>query len=236
MTLGFVDRIYVINLPERTDRRRELRRQFEQVGWDPDDPAICYFKATKTQEAGPFPSVGARGCFLSHLGVLRAAAQSGFSAIAIMEDDLNFVDDFTDRIDGVREALAAADWSVFYGGYDVERAPASDAAIAAAQPALELRTTHFICLRGSAIALARDYLAAMLTRPAGDPEGGPMHVDGAYQWFRGAFPQLRAFIATPPLGFQRSSKSDVAPQQWFDKTTALAGAVAVLRRLKRRLR
>lgn len=234
MTLPFVERIFVINLAARTDRRREIRRQFERAGWDPNDPSICYFDAIRPPDAGSFPSVGARGCFMSQLGVMRQAAEEGLSSIAIFEDDLDFVEDFTVRLKAVAQALNRTDWSIFYGGYETPTPPSANAAIAHASADLTLRTTHFICFRGEAIPLARDYLTAMLARPAGDPKGGPMHVDGAYQWLRGVYPGLPCFIATPPLGFQRASKSDVAAPKWLDRTPVVKTAVAAMRRLRRR--
>lgn len=234
MMLSFAERIFVINLPERTDRRRDIRRQFERAGWNPDALAIRYFDAVKPPDASPFPSIGARGCFMSHLGVLTEAAEVGLASIAIFEDDLDFANGFDRRLETVAQALDETDWKIFYGGYETQSPPAADGPITKAGPDIDLRTTHFICFRGEAIPLARDYLQEMLKRPAGDPQGGPMHVDGAYQWFRGAYPDLACFIATPPLGVQRSSKSDVAPLKWFDRTPVVSSAVAALRRLRRR--
>lgn len=233
MTLAFVDRIFVINLPQRTDRRRDIRRQFERAGWDPDDPAISYFDAVRPPDAGDFPSIGARGCFLSHLGVLTQAAEANLGAVAVLEDDLDFAAGADARIAAAGRALGETDWKIFYGGYETPAPPAASGPIGRAGPDMSLRTTHFICFRGEAIALARDYLTAMLARPAGDPQGGPMHVDGAYQWLRGAYPELACFIATPPLGAQRASKSDVAALKWFDRAPVVKGAVAALRRLRR---
>lgn len=234
MTLPFVERSFVINLPERKDRRRDIRRQFERAGWNPDDPAIVYFDAVKPADPGSFPSIGARGCFMSHLGILTNAAEANLSSIAIFEDDLDFAERFNARLETTAAVLGETNWKIFYGGYETSEPPAAGGAIARAGPNLGLRTTHFICFRGEAIAKARDYLEAILTRPAGDPEGGPMHVDGAYQWFRRACPEFDCFIATPPLGVQRSSKSDVAPLKWFDRTPVVRSGVAALRRLRRR--
>ena len=236
MTLGFVDHIYVVNLPDRTDRRREIRRQFTRVGWDPDDPQITYFDAVKPVDQGAFPSVGARGCFMSHLGVLTAAGDAGFASVAIFEDDLDFADDFAQRVDAVSTALADRDWRIFYGGYHLETSLSRDDIVTAVTPDTVLRTTHFVCFRSDAIARARDYLTAMLSRPAGDAAGGPMHVDGAYHWFRRAHPSLNCYAATPPLGHQRPSKSDIASGRWFDRAPALSHAVAALRRIKRIMR
>lgn len=70
-------------------------------------------------------------------------------------------------------------------------------------------TTHFVTFQGEAIPAAVHYLEQILARPAGDPEGGPMHVDGAYNWFRRANPQFKTVLAVPELGFQRASRTDI---------------------------
>ena len=57
----------------------------------------------------------------------------------------------------------------------------------------------------------------MLARPSGHPLGGPMHVDGAYNWFRKDFPAYTTIIATPKLGFKRSSDSSIADISWKNR-------------------
>jgi hypothetical protein len=54
-------------------------------------------------------------------------------------------------------------------------------------------------------------------RPGGHPDGGPMHIDGAYSFFRERNPDVMTLIACPNLGWQRSSRSDVFPNKWFDR-------------------
>ncbi len=82
---------WVINLKDRTDRRREMIEQLERVGW-----SAQFFPAVRPADAGTFPSIGARGCFLSHLALLKQAT-SGH--ILLMEDDLNFVPQFQDALE-----------------------------------------------------------------------------------------------------------------------------------------
>lgn len=35
--IDLFDRIMILNLPNRSDRRKQLRRELGRVGWDPDD-------------------------------------------------------------------------------------------------------------------------------------------------------------------------------------------------------
>jgi hypothetical protein len=232
--LNLFDQIYIINLPERDDRRREMERQLRKVGVDAAAPKVRFFPATRPDSPGDFPSVGARGCFLSHLGVLEDAGARGLQRIVILEDDVNFVADFGRRSRPVLEALAELEWDLFYGGYRVRRPPDRQAQPGLATlPATEgIGTAHFIAFQGDGIAAAARYLQAILTRPAGDPRGGPMHVDGAYSWFRKDNPHLRTLLADPELGYQRPSRSDIYQVRWYDRAPLLSTAASYARRIK----
>jgi glycosyl transferase, family 25 len=232
------DHIYIINLIERRDRRRELERELQRIAVDILAPKVRFFPATKPDAPGGFPSVGARGCFLSHLGVLDDAVERGFRRILILEDDLDFVADFNRRSPPVLGALAEREWAVFYGGYRARRqADRTGMPGLATLPASEgIETTHFIAFQGDSIAAVSRYLKAILARPPGDPQGGPMHVDGAYSWFRKDNPQLVTLLADPELGYQRPSRSDIYPARWYDRTPLISGAAGYARRLKSGLR
>src|SRR4051794_38102594 len=77
---------YVINLRERTDRRREIERELARLalpsGW------AEFLAAERPDSAAGFPSAGVRGCFLSHLAVLKDAHARGLPNVLVMEDDL----------------------------------------------------------------------------------------------------------------------------------------------------
>ena len=71
------------------------------------------------------------------------------------------------------------------------------------------------------------FLEELQQRPPGHPDGGPMHLDGAYSTFRAQNPDVVTLIASPNLGWQRSSRSDIYPNAWFDRVPGfrqLAGA------------
>ena len=59
-----------------------------------------------------------------------------------------------------------------------------------------------------------------------------MHVDGAYSMFRMRRPDVRTLMASPSLGGQRSSRSDIATNQWYDRTPILRGLARIARRGK----
>lgn len=233
--LHVFQRVFVINLPSRDDRRREMAEQLQRIGLGFDSPLIALFPAVRPAHQGNFPSVGARGCFASHLAVLKEAARQGLQRILIVEDDLNFAPDFMARGPVVAERLRQADWSMFYGGYRLDRPLAdthSGAAIVA--PDNGVQTSHFVGVQGSAIGSLVAHLEAQMARPAGDPLGGPMHVDGSYTWFRRARPDLVTLVAVPELGYQRASKTDVHELGLRDTLPGVRHAMAALRKLRNR--
>jgi hypothetical protein len=165
--------------------------------------------------------------------VLEEAAARGLGRIVIFEDDLDFVAGFGSRSRPVLGALAVLEWDLFYGGYRVWRRPDRLMQGLATLPAAEsIGTTHFIAFQGGSIAAAGRYLQGILARPAGDPRGGPMHVDGAYSWFRKDNPHLKTLLADPELGHQRPSRSDIYPPRWYDRAPLLSTAAGYARRIK----
>lgn len=235
------DRLYVLNLPDRADRRREMAGELARIGTGFGDPRVRLFPAVRPADSGGFPSTGARGCFLSHLAMLRDARDSGANHMLILEDDCDFAAGFDRLLPAALDQLDLLGFDIFYGGHDpIERPEDIRAAspLTLADSATPVRTTHFIGFGRAAIAALIPYLEAMLLRPPGSPEGGPMHVDGAYNWFRAARPDMVAWLASPQLGHQRPSRTDIAPPGPLDRLPApLRRAARWMKRIwKRRAR
>jgi GR25 family glycosyltransferase involved in LPS biosynthesis len=218
--------ISVINLPERKDRRDEIAQQLSLVGLYFDSPQVNIFSAIRPPYADGFDSIGTRGCFMSHLQVLRNAMLS--DNVLILEDDLDFVPD-ADRL--IRSALQAlpANWGIFYGGCNVDLL-ADSGLIQRVPPSASLRNSHFVAFNGHVIASLVAYLEAILQRPPGHIDGGPMHVDGAYSRFRADHPELLVFAAIPELGYQRPSRTDIHALKWFDRVPVVKELVQFIRR------
>lgn len=231
------ERVYIVNLPERADRRREIEAELARFGMRVDGEKIRFFKAVRPADAGSFPSLGARGCFLSHLAILDEAIASDLDNILVMEDDLSIDERFGHAQQQMCMALRNEDWHFAYVGH-VESMPDDGAQanwITTRQP---LATTHFYALSRRALRPLRDHLQACLTRAPGHPLGSPMHVDGAYSLFRMQRPDVLTLLAAPSLGGQRSSRSDIFPNKWYDRTplfVQLAGSMRAIKNLGKRL-
>lgn len=110
------DKSYLINLPNRTDRLRIARKQFEAAGVPMPTifPAIDArrLKITGTTEANQ----GLIGCFLSHYFILQQAVLNGYKRIAIFEDDVLLVPDFKEKFWTAYDQVPEK-WQMLYLGY-----------------------------------------------------------------------------------------------------------------------
>jgi glycosyl transferase, family 25 len=216
--------IFVINLEFRIDRRIAMQRELARVGWQAN-----FFPAIRPDSADGFPSIGARGCFLSHLAVLKKVREAGIPRLIIIEDDLNFAPDFPERWEVAMSAVCRREWSIFYPAHHFPDLPAGVSRIPAERG---VECTHFMAINGPAIASIVAGLERILARPAGHPLGGPMHVDGAYSTIRHQDHALVTYAHSPALGYQRPSRTDVGNLKWFDRVAILAPIVGMARRLR----
>ena len=215
------DIVKVINLPQRADRRREIRQQFESLGAGPDRYEL--FEACAPADAGMFLSRGANGCFQSHFAILQVAAEAGKSVL-IVEDDCDFGPEACNY-------QVPPDTDIFYGGYEaIDEGELSESGIIG---------SHLMGFSARAAQVAVDYLTGF-----GDPDfavdptaaAQPDYnkairpgIDGAYVWLRRAHPELKVHFAQPPIGFQRRSRSDVAPLRFYDRLPGLRFAASIAR-------
>lgn len=229
----FFERAYVVNLPDRKDRRRVMVRELEKAGMLLTPNKVEIFPAIRPQDAGDFPSVGARGCFLSHLAILKRAKQDRLANVLIMEDDLTISERFRTEQALLVEQLRRTDWGFVYFGHVEETTEAYPVTL---QPFSEpMKTTHFYGVNNRIFDRLLWFLEELQQRPGGHPEGGPMHLDGAYSQFRARNPGVVTLIASPNLGWQRSSRSDIT-NAWFDRVPVFKELAGVARVGKARLK
>ena len=223
---GFEYETFVINLSYRTDRRSGMQEELSRIGW-----SARFFPAIRPASAGGFSSIGAHGCFLSHLAVLNAARNSGVGRVVILEDDVSFVGGFREKWNAAVEKLSGHEWSIFYPGHALDDLPAG---LARLQPEKSVLCAHFLVIDAHALPTIIGGLETILGRPAGHPLGGPMHVDGAYSTIRSQNPQLNTYAIAPVLGYQRPSRTDISEARWFDRIDAFEAIVSFARKLKAR--
>ena len=227
----FFPRVRIINLEHRRDRRTEMTDELARIGIAVDGTHVAFHKASSFSEPGGFRTNGARGCFHSHLAILREAAAAA-TAVLILEDDADLARDIDNRLPPALDYLRTKNWSIFYGfaGSPTEYA----AKLSLADPEKNIALTHCVGFSAHAVQCLVPYLDAMLARPPGSPEGGAMDVDGAYSWFRRAYPDAETWCAYPDLATQRPSRTDVTPGL-LDQLPGTRQALTLWRKLKRRV-
>jgi glycosyl transferase family 25 len=221
MFLDQFDLVKVINLAHRADRRREMRQQFERLGVGSDRYELLEASAPAT--AGMFLSPGANGCFQSHFAILQMAVDGGKSVL-IVEDDCDFEP-------AARNYEVPPQTDIFYGGYEA----LDDGELSHSR----IIGSHLMGFSARAAQVAVDYLRgfgepgfAVDPLAAADPDYNPAirpGIDGAYVWLRRAHPELKVHFALPPIGFQRRSRSDVAPLRFYDRLPGLRFAASIAR-------
>lgn len=103
----FFDKIYCINLGDRTDKWEKTISELEKLGLEEND--IDRFPAIKREN-------GAEGCKLSHLGVLEEAKKLGVNNVLIFEDDVKVLEKNTEHINKILNSLNDMEWDMFYLG------------------------------------------------------------------------------------------------------------------------
>lgn len=249
----YFDRIYVLNLPSRPDRRRDVTEQLRRVGLEPTPGKVEFFDALKFDHDGGFPTIGARGCFVSHLSILKRARELKLGNVCVIEDDQDFLPGFAADQHVLLDQLGRAEWGFAHFGYRVPVVDTNPETLALArrlagtavgnlerasfypiQSYEEVLTTAFYAVNAPVFDRLIACLETMMSRPGGHPEGGPMHVDGAYNTFRRQNADVPACVATPVCSDERPSRSDVSPGR-LDRVGLLRPFVQVARSAKRLL-
>lgn len=234
--LSLFDMIYIINLPERRDRRAQMQQQLARVGLNLDHPKITLFPACKPSDAGEFPTIGTRGCFESYLAVFKDVLAAGHERILVIEDDANLARDFEAMMPDAANFLTPKGWDVMYG-YSTDLDPVADPGpLRLVDPDIPVKCTHFVSFNRKAIEQALPYLQGIYERPMNDPRGGAMHVDGAFSWFRAAHPDIVTYAAKESLAIQRPSLSNIYPPKWYERTPPFSTLLSFARRMKAALR
>ena len=234
--LDTFEAIRIINLKLRADRRREITAEFARLGLAIDGVRIKFHPASTFSAADLFPSIGARGCFYSHLGVLEEAKLRNFENVLILEDDCDFVGNIEPLLLRATQALGSNDWDLFFGGHEgLACDETSVQPIQLIKSGSWIRGTHFVAFRKRTIEAIVTFLRD-IQHLADDPIAASKGIDAAYTHFGRTFPDFRCFVAWPKLGYQRPSRSDIQEQSLYDRLPLANFILVTARRLKRYLR
>jgi len=223
--------VYLINLPERTDRLKAVRRELSRIGWNLGRNGVKVFPARRFTDRGTFPNVGARGTFFSHLGCLEDAHGRSSKNVLLLEDDIAFTSSLPLLMDSVLNQLNSRSWDFCYLGHEqtgsILNANRSTRTVKLVPHRGDIIQSHFLLINRRVVGRLISHLRRVAAGTEGDQEYGPMPVDGAYNILRRGI-DVETLIADPKLGWQRPSRSDITPKR-FDSWRALRPAVSAIR-------
>jgi glycosyl transferase, family 25 len=229
---------FVINLPERVDRLRWIKKEIARVGWDMGPGGIQLFPACRFVDRANFPSAAIRGCFHSHLECLEQAHKQGRQSVLLLEDDVTFAPSLPRLTRSILSQLESADWDLVYFSHE-RTGDDSIASLTTSEEDIKLEdwgtryilTGYFYGVHGRIFPRLIEHLNRIKNSVEGDPVMGPMTYDGALNVFRTINGDVRTLIARPKLARQRPFRSDITPRS-FDKVLFLWPLTALLRDLK----
>jgi glycosyl transferase, family 25 len=205
------DRIRIINLPSRPDRRAEMTAELRRIGLE-NDPRVQFVDGVIVEDMKPFRRPGEKGVFLAQLGIIRDAAAAGESVL-VLEDDVDFTP-------AVRTWQPAPECDIAYGGYE--------AADPANLQSSDIIGAHCIGFSARAAQALTPFLSGLLEHEAPPP------IDGAYVWFRRQREGFVTEFAEPVVAVQRPSRSDIT-SGGLDQHSMLRPGLSIARKIKRTL-
>lgn len=220
---------YVVSLASRSDRRRRVVDSLRGFGIDFDASSLKWFDGLVFSDAAGFPNIGVRGCFNSHFSLMRQCAANG-RPMLVMEDDIDFDASALARFDPASALEPREDWDIIYFGYLEPASPRAGKGLARSEQ--HTIGGHFYAVQPEFANAIATFMASCLTRQPGDPAGGPMYRDAAFNFYRKHNPDCRTWLATPSLAGQFSSRSDLASNPpFYDKVRGLRGIAELGRRM-----
>ena len=225
---------YLINLPERKDRLRSATKELARIGWKLGAAGVQLYPAQKFEDRGRFPNVGCRGLFFSHMACLQEAQRQGQSNVILLEDDIAFTSSLPRLTASILWQLDNIQWDFCYLGHeqtgDIGQANYRTTEVKLVPYRGHILQSHFILFNGRVISRLIAHLDRVTSGIEGDQEYGPMPIDGAYNIFR-RNSDVHTVIASPKLGWQRPSRSDITPRS-FDNWRPVESLTSAIRHLR----
>jgi GR25 family glycosyltransferase involved in LPS biosynthesis len=151
-----IDKIYIINLKNRTDRWKLCLEQLQKYNITnykrfnaikPDLKKIkkIHYSKNNLRIGGNKYIIGALGCKLSHLNIVQEAKKNGYKKILILEDDFLLTKDFIDKLQKVMKDIEdnKIHINMLYLGFSIIRKnPYKDTVIPNLKQITNGHTTH----------------------------------------------------------------------------------------------
>jgi len=226
--IEYFDRTCIINLPERTDRLRLIRKELRRCGADghPEKVQIPY--APKPDDANGFTSRGVYGSYLSHLNILKDVLRDGIQTVWVLEDDATFSHRMVRDQAQTIEFLQRNPWDMCFFGHSLHR-ELRGMPKGLIHHTASFRWAHCYAVHSRVLPRLIAYLEENMSNPRGDPRGGKMYIDPAYSFFRRFNPDVVSLVANPVMSIQRGSVSSLGGCNWYDRSRLLVPLVSLAR-------
>ncbi len=179
----FFNQIKCINLKTRDDRMLQSQEIFKKL-----KIPVEYYRVDK------HPTDGARGCYESHLSIIRDAYYNGCKNVLIFEDDVVDSPNFNNKL--ISKAIdfltENKDWDIFYFGHMPDILSSSSTTISANIIKTQSTLTH-------AYAISRKYMKILI-----DKEYSGIAIDKIY------VKNENSYALYPMAFYQSESESDIA--------------------------
>ncbi|NJL48523.1 MAG: glycosyltransferase family 25 protein, partial [Leptolyngbyaceae cyanobacterium SM2_5_2] len=243
---------YIINLPERLDRKRGIERELKGIGSGLTPGKIELFPGVKPEDTKGFPTKGVLGCYLSHLEILKEARDQNLENVLVIEDDLAISKRFNRIAKQLSSRLESLEWGIVFLGffpykglklvdyYQSSSGQAESSKISLISSNYPTQGTHFYAVNHKAYDRVIEFLEDLLEQRSNNPdlrekldlgEFDPAYIDTAYFLFKVKNPDINIFNVSPNLGWQRDTRSDVTLSK-VDNLSRFSCVIAAYRAAK----
>jgi len=182
------------------------------------------FAAIKPTEPAGFPDIGWRGCFLSHLEVLKQAKKEGLKNVLIMEDDLLISRRFKRNEERLVDELLKSEWDFVYFGHFFPAQRNKTVQLIACDK--KVIGNHCYGVNGAVFDSLIHYLEAYLAQVAVERPKVDIGIDSVISNFRIENKNINTLISMPALCVQSDSASDL-----FGHGEQVSGLKAIILKL-----
>lgn len=228
--IDYFEKTCIVSLPQAHRLRAQTSAEFKLVGWTIDNNKVKFFDAIRPDQRLNFSSIGTRGCFESHLSLIKefisTTNDKNKGNLLVFEDDISFTIDLNYTPKSIANILEENDYDIIFFGYksDDIKPSSNKFEIVTVPSNVSITTSHFYALHRRCL---RDYIAHLegILFETNPSSLGHMHYDGAINWFRKLNPDIKTLVCTTPLGIQRPSRSlisdsagfkNIFPEKWLD--------------------
>jgi len=230
----FVDRLYIIHLPERVDRYQALKQELANIGIDIQGPKVRFPEPPYPTDAHGYWSIGVYSNFIRHLGILKECLEEGVERVWILEDDAIFRRQMRSEQEQEKliQRLKRDDWDLCFLGHDINPQKLRSHEKGLTPYTEGFCLAHCYCVHPRVLPKLIAYLEETLRNPSGHPRGGRICIDAAYNLFREFHPEVVTLVTNPNLSNQKGTPSSITKRHWYDSLNITRSMVNSLRSLR----